>query len=505
MLMPLIFSMLFFCQNLLAQDLSQDLTFIETQNTHALPFNLPVYVDLAGNLSIISRDSNVGTTINPMLHGSLKYDKSIYIRPVQRRAFSLDQQKEDMGWIEVKKTRWELGAGLNASFASNVISVGLVPYKGARQVMIRHKKNREDKTGLPWLPDQLSDMESWSIGDSGSFQRYGGIQLFVGAGVSVINVATVGITLQNLFSVNVKKLTDERVQLTIAEEDLRKRRIQSGSTVANVRLHWFSGKRLTQHFILNLKDELHERLYRLAIKGKLDELQRKLPQDAQLMQWKGSERLGYIGIPGVAGQHYQRSEYEMDYEEEGHEVLDIKGKRSSGWFIPVRNHNKLVYQTDEAITLFWYSEMNKADDKVLNRKFLTPGKIMGARGFDTALPEGTKIGSTLAQMGMSFTREELEAISPAMLEEILVQFRQRCEALALSCAHNKQFRKISRKLKSFMDLTWEQVRDKLGFLMIEEPALIYAYVKSIRSNKKLYFKFMNEKFQSMEGAAELVM
>jgi hypothetical protein len=504
MLKLILLTFILWNQSLYAQDLSQDLGFIETQNTQSNPFNIPIYVDLAGNINLISRDTGAGTSFNPLGHLAFKTSKSQYIRPVQRSEFSLDLQKEDMGWIEVKRLRWELGLGLGATIANNVMNLGFVPFKGARQVMIRLKKTQDEKTARPKLPDTLNELENWSIGDNGSFQRYGGVQMFVGARFSVVNIATVGLTIQNLFSINLKKISENKIQLTIAEENLKKRRIQSGAAVANIKLHWFDGKRLAQHFVLDLTDDSHHYLYKLAIQGKLDELQTKLPQEAQKMEWKGSERTGYFGIPGVAGKHIHRSEYEMDYEGEGVDTLDIKSRRSSGWLIPLRNHNKLVYQTDSAIILFWYSEMNKANEEVLSQRFLTPGKIMGARGFGAALPPGTLIGSALSQMGVSFSREELEAITPEMLEEILVNFRARCEEMKLSCAQKKNFNKISKSLRSYMSRKWDEVKDKLGFLMIDEPALINSYIKTIGSKKKLYFKFLNEKFQSMEGAAEIV-
>ena len=128
---------------------------------------------------------------------------------------------------------------------------------------------------------------------------------------------------------------------------------------------------------------------------------------------------------------------------------------------------------------------------------------MGAKAFDSVIPAGTKIGSTLSQMGMSFTSEELDAVTPVMLEEILGHFKVRCENMQLACAKEKRFNKIAKSLRSFIDKKWEEVRDKIGFLMIDEPALIHSYIKTIKSNKKVYFKFLNEKFQSMEGAAPI--
>ncbi len=485
-----------------AQDLSGDLEFIETQNTQSNPFNVPLYVDLDGNLNLISRDPNASMSIGPLGHLAYKTSISNYIRPVQRNHFSFEEQNSQLGWTEVKRKRWEVGLGIGASLASNFVSVGLIPYKGARQVMIRQKKTKDEKTANPRLPDDMEDMRSWQIGDRGSFQRYGGVTVYAGTKFTFVNILSVGVTIQNLFSVVVKKISDTKIQLSIGEENLNKRKLQTDFAVASAKMHFFNGKRLTTQFTLDLDDPSHHELYSLALKGKLHLLQEKLPQESQYLVWKGSERIGYIGIPAVAGKYNQRSEYEMDVDGE-QDVIDMKSRRSSGWLIPLRNHNRLVYQTDSAIILFWYSEMNKADEDVLYRKFLIPGKLMGAKGFDGVIPAGTKIGSTLSQMGMSFTREELEAVNPVKLEEILDNFKSRCENMNLECAKERHFNKIAKSLRAYFGKKWEDIRDGLGFLMIDEPALIHAYIKTIKSKKSVYFKFLNEKYQSMEGEAPI--
>lgn len=484
-----------------AQDLSRDLEFIETQNAQATAFNVPVYMDLEGNINIISKNPNADLNFRPMAHVAWKKTQSLYIRPVQSSAFSFSEQATNLGWIQVKRYRWEAGAGLGATIGK-FTGVGIAPYKGARQVMIRHLESADEVTPKPKLPDSLEDIRDWRIGDQGSYQTYGGVEIVAGVNYSAVTIVSVGLTIQNLFSVVVNKTGPNKVVLSVAEENLNKRKIQSGVFAANARVHFFNGKRLTTHFSLDLDDPTHHNLYRLALKGKLNILQQKLPQEAQKMEWKGSERIGYIGIPGVAGKHFTRSEYEMNYDDEI-DVIDIQSRRSAGLFVPLRNHNKLVYQSDSAIILFWFSEMNKADEEVLGRKFLTPGRVMGAKGFDSVLPAGTKIGSTLSQMGMSFTREELESVTPDMLEEILEHFKARCEQMDQDCARPKKFKKIAKSLKGYMNKKWEDVRDKLGFLMIEEPALIYSYIKTIKAKKKVYFKFLNQKFQSMEGAAPI--
>ena len=63
--------------------------------------------------------------------------------------------------------------------------------------------------------------------------------------------------------------------------------------------------------------------------------------------------------------------------------------------------------------------------------------------------------------------------------------------------------KISKLMKSWLGQNWDDVRDNLGFLLMEEPALINSYVKTIKSKKNIYFKFLNKKFQSLEGLAPI--
>ena len=484
----------------LSRDVSRDLEFIETQNTQAMPFNVPLYVDLEGNLSLISKNPDASVSVGPLGHVAWKKSTSHYIKPIFTDEFSFSPQDKNLGWIEVKRLRWEVGAGIAASVASNIISVGLSPYRGARQIMVRQKASREEKTPAPRLPDELTETADWNVGDRGSFQRYGGVHLYAGASYLGVNILTAGVTIQNLFGVSVNKIAPNKIRLSLNEENLNKRRLQTGVAVANSRVHFFNGKRLTTHFILNIDDELHQYLYREALKGRLHILQDKLPQEAQSMEWKGSERLAYLGIPGVAGKHFSRSEYKMDFEGE-EDVIDIKTGKSSGLFVPLRNHNRIVYQTASGITLFWFSEMNKTSEEVLKKRFLTPGRVMGARGFEATIPDGTKVGSALAQMGMSFTRAELEAITPEKLEEIIAYYKERCDLLELECAKERKFSKVAKTLRGWMHKTWEDVRDKLGFLMIDEPALIHSYIKAIRLKKKVYFRFLNEKYQSLEGAA----
>jgi hypothetical protein len=503
MFKPLLVILFLCAQAAFAQDLSRDLEFIDTQNSASYPFGIPLYVGLDGQVNIISKSDATGMSFRPTGQVFWNRTSSLYIKPVQTNSFSFSEQKADLEWIQVKRKRMEIGLGLGASLTKLPISVGLTPYKGARAVIIRQTINHDQKIGSMKLPKDLEEMRDWTPGDEGSFQTYGGVELSVSANYAIATIVNLSVTVQSLFSVVIQKTQNNNIHLSISEENLNKRRIQSGVIVGTATMNYFNGKRLSTNFILNLDNPRHHELYELAIKGKLSELQRELPAEAQRMTWKGHERIGYFGVPGVAGKYFTRAEYAMDFDGE-EDVLDVKTRRSSGLFLPLRNHNKMVYQTESALILFWYSEMNKADEEVLSRKFLIPGRVMGAKGFDSVLPVGTKIGSTLSQMGLSFTREELDNVTPELLESVLKNFKERCELLEQSCAGVKTQKKIGKTLRGFLGKKWEDVRDKLGFIMLDEPALIHSYIKAIKAKKSVYFKFLNEKYQSLEGAAAIV-
>ena len=485
-----------------AQDISGDLEFIETQNTLGSPYNIPIYFDIDGNMSLFSNKMNASLSLGPLAHTIWSKNSSQYIRPVRSSEFSFDEQDNKMGWIEVKRNRWEAGLGLEATMASNIFALGLTPFKGAKEVVIRYKDTHDEETEGTRLPDKLDDFKDWRLGDSGTFQRYGGVSIYAGLSYSFVNIATAGITIQNLFSLNIKKISDSKIHLTIAEEHLKNRRLQAGVTVATAQANFIKGNKVSTFFILDLKEPSHFELYRFAIRGKLHILQEKLPQESQHLNWTASERKVYVGIPGVIGKNFQRSEYDFNVEDK-EDVVDIKMIKNSGILLPMRNHKRIVYQSDKGITLFWISEMNRAKIKHLKRAFIDPGKIMGARGFDQMLPSESKIGSTMSQLGMSFDRQELEAVSPQMLEEILIHFKNRCEAMKLDCRTEHKQKKITRLLKQWTHQKWENMRDNLGFLLIEEPALIFCYLKAIKSKKTVYFKFLNQKFQSLEGMAPI--
>src|SRR5690606_12668276 len=117
--------------------------------------------------------------------------------------------------------------GLNALIQSSTV-VGLVPYKGSMQTLIRYKHSQEDPS-LPFkMPSRLSEVDEWNKNDHGTFQTYGGITAYAGFSAGVVSLANVNIGLQNQFIVDIKKISEDEVSLKISEESLKLRQIVVG-------------------------------------------------------------------------------------------------------------------------------------------------------------------------------------------------------------------------------------------------------------------------------------
>ena len=57
------------------------------------------------------------------------------------------------------------------------------------------------------------------------------------------------------------------------------------------------------------------------------------------------------------------------------------------------------------------------------------------------------------------------------------------------------------KVKDLLQRPWEDMKKQMGLLLVEQPALIYAMMKVKNAKKDVYFKFLSENFQSLEGSS----
>jgi hypothetical protein len=481
-----------------AQD-SLDVRFLTTQTTAGNPYNLPISINSLGEFSFFGQGGTNLLSFSPALQTGLNRAIIQYSRPVVLNRFNFYPIQKELGWIEVKRLRVELGVGLTALIKST-FSLGIVPYKGAMQTIIRYKNTKEEKSLAFTMPKKLSELEKWNLEDSGLFQTYGGVSFFAGINLSVAEIASATIGIQNQFIVEMKKTTAETVKLLITEESLKRRQISIGPSLARADFASFKGKRFSVEFNLNLKNLEHHELFQKALAGEINFVQSRLPSRNQKLTWSGKDSHFYHGIPTVIGKIKDKGHYDLN--EDGQETkLDFTGSRTKGFLSPLRNLQDFVYQTDDGMVVIWSSEMNKTNEDVVDQRFISRGRIIGVKGFNRRIPDNTKFGSVVSQIGIHFSKKEMSILEEYQLQEFEEHFRSRCEMEKLSCRKEKNLKKVMVKFKELIQKPWDKMRGEMGLLFVKEPAVIHSLIKTLRLKKEVYFKFLSEKFQSLEGSS----
>jgi len=493
-----LFLFLIFTNLVNAQD-TIDVRFLTTQTTAGNPYSLPISINTAGEFSFFGNGGTDLLSFSPALQSGLNYTVIEYSRPVVLNRFNFYPIQKELGWIEVKRLRVEFGLGLSALMKST-FSLGIVPYKGAMQTIIRYKHSKEEKTLSFSMPKKLSELEKWNVEDSGLFQTYGGVSLFAGINVTVAEVASASLGIQNKFIVEMKKISTDSIKLVITEEDLKRRQLAIGPLISRADFANFEGKRFSVEFNLDLKNPEHHELFDRAISGEVDFVQSRLSSRKQKLTWSGKDSHFYIGIPSVIGKVKDKGHYNLD--EDGVETkLDFTGSRNKGFLTPLRNLQDFVYQTADGLVVIWSSEMNKTDAGIVDNRFLSKGRIIGAKGFNREPPTNTKFGSVVSQIGIHLSKKELLSIGEEKQEEIEEYFREKCEQEKLSCQKEKNVKKIMAKLQELLKRPWDKMRGELGLLFVKEPAIIYSLIQTMKFKKEVYFKFLSEKYQSLEGSS----
>jgi hypothetical protein len=139
-----------------AQD-SIDVRFLTTQTTAGNPYSLPISINTAGEFSFFGSGGTDLLSFSPAMQSGFNYAVIEYSRPVVLNRFNFYPIQKELGWIEVKRLRVEFGLGLSALIKST-FSLGIVPYKGAMQTIIRYKHSKQEKS-LPFsMPKKLSEL-----------------------------------------------------------------------------------------------------------------------------------------------------------------------------------------------------------------------------------------------------------------------------------------------------------------------------------------------------------
>jgi hypothetical protein len=473
-----------------------DTNFLLTQTSSTNPYTVPIYVNEKGEISLLNSGSSL-FSFQPVLQTGLGVGVIKYVQPVFSKQLMMDSINTNSGWIEEKRVRLELGLGLNA--VKSHFSLGLIPFKGALHTTISHKDDLEVQSISLFLPAQLSELRHWNILDQGIYQTYGGVSAFANVGVGLVNIGNLSFGLQNQFIVSIQKITDEEVLLKISEENLDRRQFIFGPLLSTATFGTFHGKRFSLEFILSLKEPEHVTFYEKALAGDLSYVQERLPFHRQKLIWEGREKHYYVGIPMVAGKLTKKGQYELQQDEKDAQ-LDFKSNRTTGFFTPIRNHRDLILQTDDDVIFVWSSEMTKTKKEIFEQRFLNYGLILGLSGFDKEIPEQESLGTVVTQIVVQLKKEEITSplTRPIEFEKNL---RSRCVEMELPCQSEKHLKKLLQKLIRLTERPWEEVKNDWGLFFLGNPVLIYAAVKTMKVRKEVFFRFLSDRFQSVEGSS----
>ena len=183
-----------------------DIQFLQTQRPASEPYNIPITINEHGQIKF-GKEGNQLISINATVQATYRRSLINYSRPISQNLFTLDPVEKNIGQLEIKRTQLEYGLGL-AGLVKKTFTLGIIPYRGSIQTSIRNKIFHNEKLPSFRMPRKFEELEKWRIGDSGTFQTYGGIQAYVGVSSGLINFATASMGIQNQFIVEVKKITE---------------------------------------------------------------------------------------------------------------------------------------------------------------------------------------------------------------------------------------------------------------------------------------------------------
>ncbi|MGE3608239.1 MAG: hypothetical protein AB7I27_01530 [Bacteriovoracaceae bacterium] len=480
-----------------AQDTAEQTRIIDAQRTLSAYFSLPFTINTHGELDFLQNVLNSTFGVNPMVQMGLFSEKFQYFHPTQQNEFSFSEPNSASLMTEYKRFRFEGGLGLAALMIKEVIGIGLTPYRGAFKFSVRTIKPDKKELDTSYLPTNLEDIRNWTIGDFVYSQVYGGIQGYIGLGASILDLTNATIELRNQFIIGIKKLSETTIKICIGEESLNKRQLIIGPVFLDSIGATIKGNRVNFDFTLNIENEEHNKLYHALLAGDIQKIQKSLPHISQKISWVGDEVTAYVGIPWIMGRTVSEGDYTFNDNNEETRVHNEE-KYNNGYLTFFRNYQNLSFTTKNSIALVWSAEMKRTRINLLKKVFLSIGRILNAKGFFNSSPN-RYLGSVITKLGISFERSELEQIRYLDNDQLRDILRQKCDDEELSCSSKRKSKKIIKKLKEIVVRPWSESKDELGKLLLEEPAMIYAIIKSLELKKQLYFKFLSDRYQSLEG------
>lgn len=472
---------------------------LPTQKTISKPFGLPIKIDLDGKISFTTGDRDL--TFGPGVQVGFDRNTVEYSLPELTNEFALRPPSPSSGWMEYKRRRYDVGAGLIANLQKR-FRLGIAPYKGAKTSMRRMKQDKGALTSDDLsMPEKFSELENWAVGDEGTWQTYGGIQIYAGVDVGPINVGGVTMGWQNQFIVSLQKRS-EGIFLSVTEEGLDRKSINAGVEPLNGTLMHFRGKQLRAEFTLDPDVPAHHELYELALKGELDKLEASLTPEKKRITWDGHDASYYLGIPWLLGTTRSQGSYHVTEDKQDY-FLEVIQSRRSGILVSAALQNKYVYHNDQSIFLMWATDMKNSAASRLEKHFFGPARSVGFRGFELTLDPKKHYGTVIAEVGVVITKDDVEGFTGLSEAAVTTALRARCTHLVLECREPGKMRAIMKKYLSAMGEEWEKRKKILGILFVKEPALLHALMKETRLSKEAYFKFLSDRYQSLEGLTVL--
>lgn len=478
----------------------EDLEAREIQEFGSLNVWLPFQVGLDGNISFLKAHPAESFVFSPIIQIGVQWKKGRFQIPERDSGLVLVRNENPDEWLEVYRRRLSLGSGLGVLIKKGV-KLGLVPYKGSKQRLVRQVKAGAPSPGISLLPKSLDEIAQWETGDQGSFETFGGVQFQLSASSGLIDIASASLELQNEFLLQIKKISTEEVKIGVFEGSSKRRKFSVGPLLANFSVGKFSGKRLGAEFILNIARD--ESLFQSALKGKLALLQQKLPHIAQKLSFYGHSRTTFFGVPEIMGKNIRKGE--MNMEDNGDQSsMVFRTRKNDGILLPRRDIHRFTYLSQNETVLFWANEMSKVKGKILDKYFLSIGRRMGLEDFDQKIQKDEKFGNVMTQLGISIKNSEITSFQNIPLSALSENYRERCEELRLNCRKEGRRKKVLREYLQVMKLDLENLRKGLGKLLMKNPSLIHSLYKTLGLRNEAYYLFLSDRFRSLEGKAEVL-
>lgn len=487
------FALLFLFSNSLLAQIEGDIGRIEDYDSETGPTTIPLFIETDGQVSFKPTGGSPEIAFSPNVQFSFSKTTINYVTPVSFQEFSLDEVAQGQPWIEYKTKKIETGLGIGYQTG---FKLGITPYRGSNQSTVSFKTStvKNLKSGIP---GSLEQMEQWSVHDSGHYQTYGGIAVRASFAVSGVRIVSGSIGIQNNFILGLKKLDQDRIHLSISEEDLKIRSLKFGPAPINASVTFIKGHLFSSVFELRLSDPAHHQLYQEALKGNIVELQNKLSSHSQRIVWSGRDRRFYIGIPQIAGQ--QKNWMDFKYGTEG-EGLYIRQKKTKGMLTTFRDHKTYVHHDKKGIIVLWTSQMKKVSYSALYQKFLYRAELLKLKGFETLPPApAQKLGTMITHMGIGFSRVELSQLQESDLALAKLYMTQTCQLQRLACQQPNILNGLFQTLSWNLKRPWLEGKRDLGISLSSNPALIQSLIKAKGWHKEAYVKFLSQRFQSFEG------